>query len=361
MASFPQLQQANSTLSAIRELLSQKSGPPSSQELSVPLAADRLDPPRPVVDTGADEGLAVEDEDPLMLEPQVTTIDPPAAVVSSALSPVSDFITITQAQSFDDIVCSSASASLSPQTAPPDYSASSDPRAQPPHLFPASSHVLDHVTSWWLDPSLDIQRPQYYDQVPRGSRPEPASAPWPSGSEATPAPRPAPGPGQEARSDDKRPFFSRSPAHGVPQTDQSRHRTPPSSSASVMTLGNLVDLLGQSDSRQWDDLFTGLSTFNLARHYYAVPPRIVMPPPARDSSMHHILHVARTNLAHLASPDFRDFLLRDTPNPLSREIKAFADPMRRMNKASEYLAVYWVLYLLFRVRSLPCLLQSLSA
>jgi hypothetical protein len=62
-----------------------------------------------------------------------------------------------------------------------------------------------------------------------------------------------------------------------------------------------------------------------------------------------MLHIARTHMNELGPPTLRDFVAKDTPNPLSREIKVFADPMLKANMTAEYFAAYWILYLLFRV------------
>jgi hypothetical protein len=48
-------------------------------------------------------------------------------------------------------------------------------------------------------------------------------------------------------------------------------------------------------------------------------------------------------------PSIREFLLDQTENTFSTDIKSYLEPIKRTRNTSEFLATYWVLYLLLRV------------
>ncbi|KAM5341809.1 hypothetical protein ACJ41O_014840 [Fusarium nematophilum] len=163
-------------------------------------------------------------------------------------------------------------------------------------------HVLDPVTSWWLDPHHDTSGAGVERPLAASSYPDPAiceanlyTAEW-GGFQ--------PGDGASNR---ERGF-------------QTLRTTPAG--------------------------FKGLSLFPF--HPCSKLPCFISPPPPRDAEMHRILNVARSQIHEIGPPTFTDFLLNNPKNTLSIELKVFTEPMRLMKKSSEFLAAYWILYLLFR-------------
>ncbi|KAM5372124.1 hypothetical protein ACJZ2D_007657 [Fusarium nematophilum] len=166
----------------------------------------------------------------------------------------------------------------------------------------AGVHVLDPVTSWWLDPHHDTSGAGVERPLAASSYPDPAiceanlyTAEW-GGFQ--------PGDGASNR---ERGF-------------QTLRTTPAG--------------------------FKGLSLFPF--HPCSKLPCFISPPPPRDAEMHRILNVARSQIHEIGPPTFTDFLLNNPKNTLSIELKVFTEPMRLMKKSSEFLAAYWILYLLFR-------------
>jgi hypothetical protein len=66
--------------------------------------------------------------------------------------------------------------------------------------------------------------------------------------------------------------------------------------------------------------------------------------------------MAREQRLGIAPPTVEDFLLEDSPNLLSRELKLYKHHWRSRRCSADFLAAYWILYLLVRV-SRPLLLK----
>lgn len=184
-------------------------------------------------------------------------------------------------------------------------------------------HVLDPVASWWLDPHHDTSGARVQRPLMASSYPDPAlcetdvcTAEW-----------------KEFHPDDS----------GVQPGDGASNREQ-----------------GFKISRTTPTGLKELYAGNLASIFSAHPcsklPCFISPPPPRDAEMHRILNVARSQIYEIGPPTFTDFLLSNPKNTLSIELKVFTEPMRLMKKSSEFLAAYWILYLLFRVRAIcpPC-------
>ncbi|UPL02161.1 hypothetical protein LCI18_013095 [Fusarium solani-melongenae] len=77
--------------------------------------------------------------------------------------------------------------------------------------------------------------------------------------------------------------------------------------------------------------------------------KVIVPPPPCDYQLHQILNAARAHVCDIGSPTIADFLLDESPNPLSRQLKLYKDPLKKKNKPFEFFASYWILYLFFRV------------
>lgn len=181
-----------------------------------------------------------------------------------------------------------------------------------------ATHVLDSVTNWWLDPHQTDA-----DQSTSGHHHHPLT------QQITLEP----------------PFESNELDNAEPEQPCETIESPATQLHRLMT----------------DEMFRNFSRtvrFQLSPqsfpsyHPHARLPSCISPPPPRDSEMHRILNVARSEIHKIGPPMFVDFVLDNTGNQLSCELKTFTEPMKRMKKSSEYLAAYWILYLLFRVRTL---------
>ncbi|KAH7369352.1 hypothetical protein B0T11DRAFT_296862 [Plectosphaerella cucumerina] len=331
-----ELERTNSMLGGIRELLGTKGEPGASTAAGsdVP-GVSGSESARPSALAAVEEGAASgsnEVEGLLGSGGDVATAKPSAGIFG--LGPFSDLLPAQQASESFGVSSAplQATSAYGTTTGGPGSILSSQS-----HGFSTPEPDLDQASNWWLDPSLDAQKSQYHDGP--GQRPQEAtSMPWSLGAGSLPsqrsaAPSSAPGPGENT-----------GPSSQQYQQQRQGARSPTSSG----TLCNLVQLFGQADPRQWDTMFTSMSSVHFTRHHYAIPPRVPLPPPGHDVEMHGMLHIARTHMNELGPPTLRDFVAKDTPNPLSREIKVFADPMLKANMTAEYFAAYWILYLLFR-------------
>ncbi|KAF2008865.1 hypothetical protein BU24DRAFT_456092 [Aaosphaeria arxii CBS 175.79] len=77
-------------------------------------------------------------------------------------------------------------------------------------------------------------------------------------------------------------------------------------------------------------------------------PRILEPQNAEDHHIQSIVERARIHDTRLTSPTLADFLCDNPDNELSTAIKHYLEPVRRTRRTIEFLATYWVLYLLLR-------------
>lgn len=89
-------------------------------------------------------------------------------------------------------------------------------------------------------------------------------------------------------------------------------------------------------------------------------PRILDPQSPEDQQIQSIIERARNHNIRLDSPTLADFLCENPDNILSMAIKHYLEPVRRTRRTIEFLATYWVLYLLLRV-SITFHSHSLSA
>ncbi|KAF4341631.1 bZIP transcription [Fusarium beomiforme] len=69
---------------------------------------------------------------------------------------------------------------------------------------------------------------------------------------------------------------------------------------------------------------------------------------AKDKFLHEMIKRASQNPESIGPPVLIDFLVDNKKNSLSTDLKAYLEPVRKARRTSEYLATYWVLYLLFR-------------
>lgn len=345
-------------LTGIRDLLGTKAEPTVAPLSSIPQApSSRAGSARPGVASGGGagahsvsasalagvpEGSSSAGEDaPMLLGSNVAPAKHSAGSVGvGGMGPFSDLLPAApDAQSYGSaILPSSTSAPLQPGS------------VLASQQFSTADPDLEQNNNWWLDPSLEAQKPPYSGYDGHGQRHETSSSPWPMTAGTLPSQR-------QAMELDRRQTSRGTPPFGSSHALSSTHSNkvaPRAPVNSTGTLGNLVQLFGQSDPRQWDAMFTSLSSVHFTRHHYAIPPRIPLPPPGHDVEMHGMLHIARTHMNELGSPTLKDFVSKDTTNPLSREIKVFADPMLKANMNSEYFAAYWILYLLFRVSFSLC-------
>jgi hypothetical protein len=70
---------------------------------------------------------------------------------------------------------------------------------------------------------------------------------------------------------------------------------------------------------------------------------------AKDVFLHDMIQRASQNPESIGPPVLIDFLVDNKQNSLSTDLKAYLEPVRKARRTSEYLATYWVLYLLLRV------------
>ncbi|KAM5353391.1 hypothetical protein ACJ41O_000041 [Fusarium nematophilum] len=77
-------------------------------------------------------------------------------------------------------------------------------------------------------------------------------------------------------------------------------------------------------------------------------PMLLFPPLPKDKPLHGIIERASKNPDSIGPPTLVDFLFDNPRNSLSVDLKTYLAPMRRTRRTSEFLATYWVLYLLLR-------------
>lgn len=80
------------------------------------------------------------------------------------------------------------------------------------------------------------------------------------------------------------------------------------------------------------------------------PPAMSFPTLLGDEGIHTIIERAKENPGSVGPPTLEDFLFDNPRNTLSTDLKNYLAPVRQTRKVSEFLATYWVIYLLFRVR-----------
>lgn len=130
-------------------------------------------------------------------------------------------------------------------------------------------------------------------------------------------------------------------------------------------LSNILD--SHHDEQRNLDLATPLSTllphdmneFNpaliFATQQQAAPlihqllPQILEPDTPGDERIQSIIKRAQAQGTRLGSPTLADFLCENPDNVLSMGIKHYLEPVRKTRRIIEFLATYWVLYLLLRV------------
>lgn len=117
--------------------------------------------------------------------------------------------------------------------------------------------------------------------------------------------------------------------------------------------GILFDLLDSGGGQQWAPFWDSPPPWVLSlqasmpTHWSAS--KVIVPPLPCDYHLHQILNAARAHVCDIGPPTIADFLLDDSPNPLSRQLKLYKDPLKKKNKPFEFFASYWILYLFFRV------------
>ncbi|KAL5317711.1 hypothetical protein ACEPPN_014809 [Leptodophora sp. 'Broadleaf-Isolate-01'] len=81
-------------------------------------------------------------------------------------------------------------------------------------------------------------------------------------------------------------------------------------------------------------------------------PHVLMPPLPQDVYVHEIIERARSNTVSrrmlLDAPTLANFLVDNSANVLSNDLKKYLEPVRRSRRTAEYLGTYWVSYLLLR-------------
>ncbi|KAH8665570.1 hypothetical protein BGZ61DRAFT_484282 [Ilyonectria robusta] len=118
-----------------------------------------------------------------------------------------------------------------------------------------------------------------------------------------------------------------------------------SSTPSLHSIENILDLLGVC-MNQW--IPPPMPVPMVAMQQSRALPLILVPPLPRDKQAHVILERARANISTIGPPTLSDFLFDDPKNTLSVDLKTLLAPVRQSRRTSEFLATYWVLYLLLR-------------
>ncbi|KAH6677854.1 hypothetical protein F5X68DRAFT_264014 [Plectosphaerella plurivora] len=98
----------------------------------------------------------------------------------------------------------------------------------------------------------------------------------------------------------------------------------------------------------FDDLFGAC----IGQYFPAMSPSLFpsMPFPTLlgDESVRPIIERAKQSPHSIGPPTLEDFLFDNPRNTLSTDLKTFLSPVRQARNVSEFLATYWLLYLLFR-------------
>ncbi|KAF5973531.1 hypothetical protein FBULB1_8277 [Fusarium bulbicola] len=77
-------------------------------------------------------------------------------------------------------------------------------------------------------------------------------------------------------------------------------------------------------------------------------PMLMFSSVAKDVLLHNMIQRASQNPESIGPPVLIDFLVDNKQNSLSTDLKTYLEPVRKTRRTSEYLATYWVLYLLLR-------------
>nr|RBQ90457.1 hypothetical protein FVER53263_13395 [Fusarium verticillioides] len=77
-------------------------------------------------------------------------------------------------------------------------------------------------------------------------------------------------------------------------------------------------------------------------------PMLMFSSAAKDVLLHEMIQRASQNPESIGPPVLIDFLVDNKQNSLSTDLKVYLEPVRKTRRTSEYLATYWVLYLLLR-------------
>jgi hypothetical protein len=91
-------------------------------------------------------------------------------------------------------------------------------------------------------------------------------------------------------------------------------------------------------------------------------PEILEPDTPRDERIQSIIKRAQAQGTRLGPPTLADFLCENPDNVLSMAIKHYLEPVRVTRRLMEFLATYWVLYLILRVSYwTPCVMMHLRS
>lgn len=120
--------------------------------------------------------------------------------------------------------------------------------------------------------------------------------------------------------------------------------------SSALSIKNMIDLLGV-DFGDWLPSSSPLIAAPTAsgKPESRALPLNQNPPSQRDREVSTIIDRARANIESVGPPTLVDFLFDNPKNTLSIDLKKLLEPVRQRRRTSEFLATYWVLYLLFRV------------
>ncbi|KAG5789224.1 hypothetical protein H9Q69_011728 [Fusarium xylarioides] len=77
-------------------------------------------------------------------------------------------------------------------------------------------------------------------------------------------------------------------------------------------------------------------------------PMLMFSSAAKDVLLHEMIQRASQNPESIGPPVLIDFLVDNKQNSLSTDLKMYLEPVRKTRRTSEYLATYWVQYLLLR-------------
>ncbi|CCT72786.1 uncharacterized protein FFUJ_12679 [Fusarium fujikuroi IMI 58289] len=77
-------------------------------------------------------------------------------------------------------------------------------------------------------------------------------------------------------------------------------------------------------------------------------PLLMFSSASKDVLLHEMIQRASQNPESIGPPVLIDFLVDNKQNSLSTDLKVYLEPVRKTRRTSEYLATYWVLYLLLR-------------
>lgn len=145
--------------------------------------------------------------------------------------------------------------------------------------------------------------------------------------------------------------FLLSPLRGSPiPGGHNTLRQPSPIASSALSIKNMMELLGV-DFGEWLPLSSQSLSEPAARGNLQsrALPLNRNPPSPQDREVSAIIDQARANIGSIGPPTLVDFLFDNPKNTLSIDLKKLLEPVRQRRRTSEFLATYWVLYLLFRV------------